>query len=80
MDGSGVKRETTIATSNATRKPGVAGCMSHIPEGPPSMYHHIEASAVPATMDEAAPQKLNLRQYNASIVTGPKAAPIPPHG
>ena len=53
--------------------------MSHIPEGPPSMYHQIEASVVPATMDEAAHQKLNLRQYNASIVTGPKAAPIPPH-
>ena len=78
LDGSGVRSETATAAAAAIRKPGVAGWMSHIPDGPPLMYAQTEAATVPATTDAVAPQKLNLRQYSARIVIGPNAAPIPP--
>ena len=63
----------------AIRKPGVAGWTSHIPQGPPSRYAQMEATAVPVTMDAVAPQRLNLSQVSARTIAGPKAAPIPPH-
>lgn len=66
-----------MATSVAARRPGVAGWMSHIPEGPPLRYPQADVIVTPAWADATALQKLNLRQYDARTVTGPNAAPIP---
>ena len=49
------------------------------PPGPPDDAHQIEDTSVPVTIAAPAPHRLNRRQYSARIVTGPKAAPMPPH-
>ena len=68
-----------MATGVAMMKPGAVGMdMSMMPPGPPEVNCQTDTTPAPVIIAATAPQKLNLRQYRDRIVTGPKAAPIPP--
>ena len=77
-DGARVNSVTATAATAPAANPGVLTIMFQTPPGPPEAKPQMDDTTVPTTTPDTAPQKLNLLQYRASKMLGPKAAPIPP--